>query len=161
MSTTNNIAFTAPINPAGASPILKPEQIWAGLLLKIRSAETFVPGAIQSTTVISESTDISTGNPVTVRLVIFREDQRQVRETVTAFEPSKVVFVQPDGSIINNIVSEGPDGELDMTYTFEWRHPGASKAELAAFLEKEKKISKMAVEGTINVLREMARNGKI
>jgi hypothetical protein len=161
MSTTNNIAFTAPINPAGADPVLKPEQVWAGLLLKIRSAETFVPGAIQSTTVISESTDPSTGNPVTVRQVIFREDQREVRETVTAFEPSKVVFVQPDGSTINNIVSEGADGELQMTYTFEWRHPGSSKAELAASLEKEKKMSKMAVEGTINVLRELAKNGKI
>lgn len=161
MSTTNNVAFTAPINPAGASPILTPEQIWTGLLLKIRSAETFVPGAIQSTTVISESTDPSTGNPVTVRTIVFRRDQREMRETVTAFEPSKVVFVQPDGSTINNIVSEGPDGDLQMTYTFECRHPGASKAELTASLEREKKMSKMAVEGTINALRELARNGKL
>jgi hypothetical protein len=157
----NNIAFTAPINPPGASPTLKQEQIWAGLLLKIRSAETFVPKAIQSTTVISESTDPSTGNPVTVREVIFREDQRKVRETVTAYEPSRVTFVQPDGSTISNVVSEGKDGELYMTYTFEWRHPGASRAELAAFLEKEKKMSEMAVEGTITVLHELARYGKI
>lgn len=161
MSRTNNIAFTAPINPAGASPILKTEQIWAGLLLKIRSAETFVPGAIQSTTVVSESTDPSTGNPVTIREVVFRENQRKVTETVTAYEPSRVVFVQPDGSTINNVVSEGADGELYMTYTFEWRHLEASKAELAALLEQEKKMSKMAVEGTIAVMKELAKNGKI
>ncbi|KAL7916853.1 hypothetical protein GGI35DRAFT_50086 [Trichoderma velutinum] len=157
---TNNIAFTAPINPAGSGLVLKREQVWAALLLKIRSAETFVPRAIQSTTVIAESTDPS-GNSVTVREIVFTEDQRKVRETVTAYEPSRVVFVQPDGSYINNIVSEGADGELFMTYTFEWRHPGASQAELAAFLEKEKTMSKIAVEGTIAALHELAKEGKI
>jgi hypothetical protein len=158
---TNNIAFTAPLNPPGAGPALKREQIWAAMLMKIRSAETFVPRAIQSTTVICESTDPSTGNPVTVREVVFREGQRKVMETVTAYEPSRVVFVQPDGSSICNIVSEGADGELFMTYTFEWRHPGASEEELAAFLEKEKMMSKLAVEGTITVLHELAKKGKI
>ncbi|KAF1810790.1 DUF1857-domain-containing protein [Eremomyces bilateralis CBS 781.70] len=161
MSTTNNIAFTAPLNPAGAGPTLNSEQIWAGLLLKIRSAETFVPSAIQSTIVVSESTDPSTGNLVTVREVVFRENQRQVTETVTAYEPSRVVFVQPDGSTINNVISEGADGELYMTFTFEWRHSGASKAERAAFLEREKKMSKLAVEGTITVLKELAKDRKI
>ncbi|KAJ5598195.1 hypothetical protein N7537_008279 [Penicillium hordei] len=158
---TNNIAFTAPINPAGVSPKLRQDQIWAGLRLKIRSAETFVPKAIQSTTVISDSIDPTTGNEVTVREVVFVEDQRKVQETVTAYEPSRAVFIQPDGSTIVNMVSEDADGELHMTYTFEWRHPGASKEELAAFLEKEKKMSRMAVEGTITVLREFAKNGKI
>jgi hypothetical protein len=33
--------------------------------------------------------------------------------------------------------------------------------ELAALLEKEKKMSRMAVEGTITVMRELARDGKI
>jgi hypothetical protein len=157
----NNVAFTAPINPTGASPKLRQDQIWAGLRLKIRSAETFVPNAIQSTTVISESIDPTTGNEVTLRDVIFVEGQRKVQETVTAFAPSRAVFVQPDGSTIANVVSENADGELFMTYTFEWRHPGASKEELAAFLEKEKRMSKMAVEGTITVLRDLAKNGKI
>lgn len=158
---TNNVAFTAPLNPPGASTILKPEQIWAGLLLKIRSAETFVPAAIQSTEVISESQDPSTGNPVTVRDVIFRADQRKVRETVTAFEPSKVLFVQPNGSVVNNIVSEDADGELYMTYTFEWNHPGVSKEELATHLQKERGMAKGAVEGTITKLRELVENGTL
>lgn len=157
----NNIAFTAPLNPTGATPILKEDQVWAGLLLKIRSAETFVPKVLQSTTVVSESTDPSTGNPVTVREVIFCEDQRRVRETVTAYKPSRVVFVQPDGTAITNVVSEAADGELYLTYTFEWRHPGASPTELAAFLAKEKQISRVTVQGTIAVLRQLAQDGKI
>lgn len=48
-----------------------------------------------------------------------------------------------------------------MTYTFEWRHPGASLTELAALLSKEKKMSKIAVDGTIMVLWQLAKDGKI
>lgn len=86
---SNNIAFTAPINPPGADPILTRSQIWNGLLFKIRSAETFVPAGIQSTTVLSESVD-EAGNPVTLREVVFRADQRRVKETVTAHKDSRV-----------------------------------------------------------------------
>lgn len=157
----NNIAFTAPINPPGATPILKREQIWAGLLLKIRSAETFVPAAIQSTTVISESTDTSTQNSVTIREIVFREDQRKVKETVTAYTDCRIDFVQPDGSLISNVISEGAEEELYLTYIFEWRHAGLLKEELQPLYEKEKKMSKMAVEGTITVLRELAKIGKL
>lgn len=161
MSSTNNIAFTAPINPPGATPLLTSEQIWNGLLLKIRSAETFVPGAIQSTKVISDSIDSSTGNAVTVREVLFRETQQSVQETVTAFKPARVDFEQPNGSKISNVVSQGAGGELYMTYIFEWRHPGVSKEELASLLEKEKKMSQMAVEGTITVLRKLVEEKKL
>ncbi|PGH15379.1 hypothetical protein AJ80_05563 [Polytolypa hystricis UAMH7299] len=157
----NNIAFTTPLNPPGATPILKREQIWVGLLLKIRSAEAFVPAAIQSTSVLAEFADPATGNPVTIREVIFRENQRKVQETVTAYEDIRVDFVQPDGSLISNVVSEDADGELYLTYIFEWRHPGVSKEELLALREKEKKTSKLAVEGTITVLRELVKSGKL
>ncbi|KAJ5170521.1 Protein of unknown function DUF1857 [Penicillium coprophilum] len=161
MASTNNIAFTAPIKPPGATTVITLEQIWNGLLLKIRSAETFVPGAIQSTKVVSESIDPSTGNPVTVREVLFRETQKTVQETVTALKPTRVEFEQPDGSKISNVVSQGASGELYMTYIFEWRHPGVSEAELAALFKKEKKMSQMAVEGTIKVLRQLAEEKKL
>ncbi|KAJ6104248.1 Protein of unknown function DUF1857 [Penicillium sp. IBT 18751x] len=155
----NNIAFTAPINPPGATP-LSPDQIWAGLLLKIRSAETFVSAAISSTEVLSESTD-SSGNAVTVREVLFRENGKKVKETVTAFEKCRVEFEQPDGSRISNVISTGAGGELYMTYIFEWRHPGVSEEELKTLLEKEKKMSQMAVEGTIKVLRQLVEEKKL
>lgn len=161
MSSTNNIAFTAPINPLGVTPVLTPEQIWNGLLLKIRSAETFVPAAIQSTKVVNELVDPSTGNSVVVREVLFRETQKTVQETVTAFETTRVEFVQPDGSKISNVVSAGAGDELYMTYVFEWRHPDVSKEELRALYEKEKKMSQMAVEGTIKVLRQLVQEKKL
>lgn len=160
MSSTNNIAFTAPINPPGTTP-LTIDQIWAGLLLKIRSAETFVAAAIQSTEVLSESVDPATGNAVTVREVLFRETQKKVRETVTTFPTCRVEFQQPDGSRVSNVISNGADGELFMTYVFEWRHPGVSKEELAALAEKERRMSQMAVEGTIKVLRQLVEEKKL
>lgn len=160
MSSANNIAFTAPINPPGATP-LSLNQVWIGLLLKIRSAETFVPEAIQATTVLSETKDPYTGNPVTVREVLFRETQKRVKETVTAFEKCRVEFEQPDGSRVSNVVSEGADGQLYLTYVFEWRHPGVTKEDLATLLEKERRMSRMAVEGTIRVLRELNEEDRL
>lgn len=155
----NNIAFTAPINPPGAPP-LSANQVWIGLLLKIRSAETFVPQAIQHTKVLGETMD-DTGNAVVTREVLFRETQTKVTEVVTAFEKSRVEFVQPNGSKVTNVISEGADGELYMTYIFEWRHPGASKDDMALFLEKEKSMSRAAVEGTIKVLRELSEEDRL
>ncbi|EEA28693.1 hypothetical protein TMatcc_002953 [Talaromyces marneffei ATCC 18224] len=161
MPSVNNIAFTAPINPPGASPVLKKEQVWAGLLLKTRSAETFIPNAIESTTVISENEDASTGNIVTIRDVVFRENQKKVKETVTAYKDARVDFVQPDGSFIGNIISEGASGELYMTYVFEWHHPGASQDELDAFYAREKGIAQHSVEGTVDVIRNLVKEGKL
>ena len=158
---TNNIAFTAPVNPPGTGLRLHSDQIWTGLRLKIRSAETFVPNAISSTTVISESIDPTTGNEVTVREVVFVESERKAQETVTAFAPSRVVYKQQDGSTISNVISEDMHGELYMTYTFEWRHPDVTDEELPALLNKEKKMSRMAVDGTIAVLRRLLDTGKI
>ena len=161
MTPTNNLAFTAPLNPPNTPTRLTIPQIWAGLLLKCRSAETFVPAAIQSTTVLSDTIDPKTGNTVVVREVLFRESQRRVKEVVTAFEPCRVEFEQPDGSRVSNVVSEGADGELYLTYIFEWRHPGLSKEELKDALVKEKGMSRQAVEGTINVLRRLVEEGKL
>lgn len=84
-----------------------------------------------------------------------------MQETVTAFEATRVEFAQPDGSKISNVISAGAGEELYMTYIFEWRHPDVSKEELAALYEKEKKMSQMAVEGTIKVLRELVQEKKL
>ncbi|CZR70203.1 uncharacterized protein PAC_20104 [Phialocephala subalpina] len=156
---TNNIAFTAPINPAGATKILTKSQVWAGLLLKIRSAETFTAKAIESTTVLSESVDAE-GNPVTEREIVFRADHRKAKDTVTVYEDSRVDFVQSDGSKIFNVLSEGAEGELFLTYVFEWRHPGVGAEELKAFKDKEIKMGN-AVKETVDVMRELVVKGEL
>lgn len=158
MSSANNLAFTALVNPQGESPLSR-DQVWAGLLLKIRSAETFVPGAISSTNVLTESVDPA-GNAVTVREVVFRESGQAKQETVTVFEPARVEFTQSGGNI-SNVISEGGNGELYLTYIFEWKHPGASKEELEEFMAKEKNMAKSAVEGTLKSIRQLVSEKKL
>ncbi|KIW17762.1 hypothetical protein PV08_04957 [Exophiala spinifera] len=158
----NYVAFSAPINPPGASPVLTYAQIWQGLLKKIRAAQDFVGAAIVSTDVISESTS-EHGLPVTVREVVFREGGRRVQERCVAFEPMKVEFHQPDGSKVQNVISQDAGGNLYMTYTFEWLHYDleGDDAALGAAREKEWKMAQLAVEKTIEVMREMAKDGRI
>lgn len=67
---TAYLAFTAPINPSGATPVLTKEQIWEGLHRKVRHAEEFVPGAISSTEVLEETKD-DKGRDVVRRQVVF------------------------------------------------------------------------------------------
>jgi hypothetical protein len=125
------IAYTAPINPTSASPILTRAQVWAGLQRKIRHAEEFVP-AIIGCAVLSEKGD------EVIREVELKPGvgpAGKVREVCRSFEPSWVDFEQADGSTIKNVVSDGPGGELFMTYIFEWRH-----AELEAGSEEAKDV---------------------
>jgi len=48
------------------------------------------------------------------------EKGRTVRERCVLHAPCRVDFFQPDGTKVANYVSEGPDGELYMTYVFQW-----------------------------------------
>lgn len=156
MVAANHIAYTALINPPNATPVLSMEQIWPLLQRKIQRAQDFVPGAILSTDVLSK-TILEDGSPVTTREVVFREGNRRVREDCVEYAPMRVEFRQPDGSKIQNIVSEGVEGELYMTYAFEWRHPeleGQAEA-LREKMKGEKEMARKAVEGTIKAMRKI------
>ncbi|KAF3057022.1 hypothetical protein GL218_06095 [Daldinia childiae] len=164
---TFNLAYTAPINPSGTSPTLTIPQIWAGLERKVRRAQDFVP-IIEECNVLSEE---ETGNLTVIREVRFTAGQepdsgsggRLVKEVCTHYPPCRVDFGQPDGSSISNIVSEGPDGELLMTYAFEWRYPGAKQGsdEAKKLEERSWKTAKMAVHGTIDTIRRLVNDGEI
>lgn len=158
---TNNLSFTAAINPPGATPTLTRSHVWAGLLLKVRSAETFIPGGIKSTTVVSEGVDES-GNGVVERDVVFVADGRVVRERVTVHEHCRVDFAQPQtGNLIQNVVGEDADGALYLTYVFEWRHPGVGEEELGVLREREAGLGRKSVGETVDAMRELVRSGKL
>lgn len=79
---------------------------------------------------------------------------------------SQVDFHQTDGSVISNIISDGPSGkpeDLYMTYAFQWLHPdveagGAKEKEL---MESHKAMAKMAVDKSIEAIRRLVGEGKI
>ena len=164
MPPVNYASFTAPINPSGASPVLTRAQIWACLEIKITSGETFVGAAITNTAVLKTGTTDG-GQKYTDREVTFAEGNRKVKEHCIAFSPMKVEFHQESGTRVMNIVSQGAGGEDDlyMTYTFEWLHPELEGDEegLAEKGRAEQKMSKAAVESTIEVMRRLVSEGKV
>ncbi|KAH6639353.1 hypothetical protein C7974DRAFT_388308 [Boeremia exigua] len=161
--TTVYISYTSPINASGASPVLRLPQIWAGLRRKVRFAQEFVP-VIESCDVVEEHAD-----GTVVRDVRFKDGQGtrpQARETVREFWPSWVDFEQEDGTHIRNVVSDGPSGEetdLHMTYMFEFSLPEvkAGSEEQEKEVKRLKGMAKMAVEKSIDTIREMVRDGRI
>lgn len=84
-----HVAYTQPINPAGASPVLTEAQIWQGLERKVRFAQEFV-GAIESTDVLEERN----GGKEVVRIAHFKPgfggEQGAAKETCRLYEPTKV-----------------------------------------------------------------------
>jgi hypothetical protein len=155
-------AHTSPINPPNASPVLTHTQVWAGLQRKIRFAQEFVP-IIESCTVLSDE------NGVVTREVTFKKGaapKETAKEVVTGFGNAWVDFVQEDGSVVKNIVSDngaGGDENLHMTYAFEMDFPqiedGSKEAE--AQLSKMKGTARMAVEKSIDTIRAMVGDGRI
>lgn len=161
-SPANFVGYTAPINPPSADPKLTLEQVWALLRRKVTNAEDFVPVAIKATEVVSEEKD-GLGRPVTTRIVTFVEGDKRVQEVVTTLYPMMVQFRRTDGSMVQNIVTQGAEGELYMTYTFELVRPtaGVSEAEVEEMRAKQQAGSKMAVEGTLKAMREMVLDGRL
>ncbi|GAB7348044.1 hypothetical protein MBLNU459_g6080t1 [Dothideomycetes sp. NU459] len=155
------LAYTAPINPPGATPALTTAQCWTGLQRKVRNAPEFV-GAIATCTVLNEDDD-----GVVTRQVTFKANPNKVVEEVCRpYEPMKVDFHQTDGSVISNIISDGPSGEatdLHMTYAFQWLHPDveAGSAEEKELMRGHKATAKMAVDKSIEAIRRLVNEGKI
>lgn len=156
---TINLAYTSPINPEGATPVLTEAQVWAGLKRKVKRPYEFVP-VISACEVESEE-----GNTVT-RIATFKAGlaspdapERKVREVCVHMAPSRIDFQQEDGSNVSNIVSFGPDNELLMTYSFEWRDQDEANAD-----EQRKRyvqMAKMAVDKSIDTIRRLVTEGEI
>ena len=178
---TVNIAYTEPINPSGASPVLTRDQIWKGLQRKIRQAQDFVP-PITATDILEEKE-----NEV-VRVAHFKdfagEPSHTVKETCKSFPPTKVRnhftitlllnylrfqqvdFWQPNGALITNTISEGPgltENDLHMTYAFEWRYPDVVEGseEHKNNVKTLTAGAKMAVHSSIEAMRKMAEAGEL
>lgn len=75
----------------------------------------------------------------------------------------KVDFWQPSGALITNTVSDGPDGGLYLTFTFEWGHENVVEGS-----EEHKEMAKQhlagaakAVHGSIEAMHQMASRGEL
>lgn len=88
------------------------------------------------------------------------------RDDILIYLDLQVDFWQPSGALITNTVSDGPglgENDMNMTYTFEWRHPEVEKGS-----DKHKELvksytqgAKMAVHSSIEAMRKMAQAGEL
>ncbi|KAF5636055.1 hypothetical protein F52700_5369 [Fusarium sp. NRRL 52700] len=153
-----NLAYSAPINPSGVSPILSEAEIWNGLRRKVRKAHEFVAPILHCEVLGEEQTE--SGTKVT-RQVMFDKEARGsndnvVKEVVYEFAPTRVDFYQPDGSKIFNTVEGEPARELRDKY-FK-----VSLASTLYIIETDMifQMAKGAVEGTIVTIRKLVK-GKL
>ncbi|TQV93283.1 hypothetical protein IF1G_07861 [Cordyceps javanica] len=161
--TTLYYAATAPVNPAGASPVLTAAQVWEGLRLKVRHADRFVP-PIRSCVVLGEED----GGRVVRRRVVF-EGGREMTEVCTERAPHRVEFRLEDGTEVDNILAPGPAGpaDLHLTYAFKWKLSGGGDTdekggrEESDVLAEQQKMALGAVQSTIKVIRDMVTDGRL
>lgn len=78
---------------------------------------------------------------------------------------SGIEFFQSVGSAsrVLNIVSTGADGELYLTFTFEWEHPEIQAGSREA-VEKQREYQDTAprgVGGTLDEIRKLVGEGKL
>ncbi|KAK0724847.1 hypothetical protein B0H67DRAFT_480313 [Lasiosphaeris hirsuta] len=165
---TFNVAYTAPINRPGQSPLTR-KQVWVGLERKIHHPSDFVP-IIAACEVISETEE--DGVPTITRLVTFREgkgpspDGGPVKEVCKHYPPVRADFFQENGTKVANYISQGPSGEpedLFLTFVFEWRHPTVEAgSEQEAKLDAQHKMTaRNSVETTIETIRKLVSEGTI
>ncbi|KAJ7096629.1 DUF1857-domain-containing protein [Mycena belliarum] len=147
-------AVTRPVNPPGAEPAITEEQLWKGLQYKARYPSAFVP-MITSCKVVSDE-----GNKL-VREVTFGNSPEVVTETVEAHEATIVYFEMNTGIRVTNMVSYGPADEILLTYGFANGIPGVDAGSpKPSAKELNARVGK-GVEGSIAVVRQMVKEGKL
>ena len=98
MPCTVHVAYTAPVNPSGSSPILTRPQLWRGLQRKVTRAQDFVP-VIESCKVLEEKD----GGREIIREAYFKaktengqhvpgQEGKTVREVCRLYGPVKVCW---------------------------------------------------------------------
>ena len=154
-----NVAYTAPVNPPGTARPLTGPEIWQGLVDKVRHAEKFVP-IITDCEVLSETPDDDdfTAGHTIKRAVTFRPGAAgpgggtaggRVIEVCRLYAPCRIDFEQEDGTTIRNYLAEGPEGELYMTYVFQWKVDGVvtGSTEALELRAKYQKVSFLSMPG--------------
>jgi hypothetical protein len=149
------LSSSVPINPAGAAP-LRPDQVWAGLVLKAENAVPFVPG-------MEYCRIVERFDGGLVREVSFRG--QAMRERVTFHPPVQVRFDREDGNRgtwVTNVISESPFGPL-LTFTFGVTFDGVAEnsPEERDRGDAMKAAYVAAIEATLGRVRQLAREGAL
>jgi hypothetical protein len=152
---------TVPVNPGGERKLTR-EQVWAGLVLKARDAQLFLPpGACTKCEVVAEGKDFI------VREAVIMKDE--ITEVVTFAPKRKVSFHQvksPREGVIVNEILEDDAGELQLKFYaylgLAGVTPGSEQErQEQALLDSEDRGYKAALLSTLARTRALAEEGKL
>ncbi|KAJ5605708.1 hypothetical protein N7510_008489 [Penicillium lagena] len=161
-----NVAYSEPVNCSDPStPSLTQEQIWKGLELKARRPQDFIP-SFDDSRVIEERENgcyILREAHVASNLRGSPMAGKWSREECRLHKPVMSQFTLPGGSIIQNILSMGPDQVLYLTFTYQWNFPNIEPEtqEAQQAWEDHMKIAISSVQGTIRALRKLAEEHEL
>jgi hypothetical protein len=148
-----SVAWTVPVNPQGAFPILTREQLWEGLVMKARDAKPFVGQAMEECRVLQEYDDGF------LREIVLRGVRMTERITFTPMVKVRFERIEAQGfdGWIDNVMSDSEQG-LQLTFTFSVGFPGLAhgSAEERTAGEKVKESYFEAVRNTIDETRRRA-----
>ncbi|KAJ7041579.1 DUF1857-domain-containing protein [Mycena alexandri] len=147
-------AVSRPVNPPGVEPVITEEQLWKGLEFKARNPSAFVP------IISSCKVTVDDGKKV-VREVTFGNSPEIVTEDIEAHASTIVYFEMNTGIRVTNVVSYGPNDELLLTYGFANGIPGIAADKPKPSAKELNAIVGKSVEGSIAVVRQMVKDGKL
>jgi len=153
-----NFAATRLVNPPGIEPKLSLEQLWAGIRKKAREPKGFVPSVV-SCSVVEDS-----ANKV-VREVVFRNEgnagETKLTEHITFYEPVCAIFCSEgkEKLYITNLISFDKENNLQLTFSFLGGYPGGEDPGPSVSLEEMSQKVGLVVEKTIEVVRDLIREG--
>ncbi|KAJ6517450.1 DUF1857-domain-containing protein [Mycena vitilis] len=151
-------AVTRPVNPAGATPILTEAQLWKGLEYKARNPKPFLVN-FQTSKIISE-----TGNKFVLESTVELPVRGSVvlKEDIELHAPTMVNFeTDLDGLRVTNMISYGPAEELLMTWAFSNGIPGVPADEPKPSAKELNERIGMVVERSLEIFRQLVKEGKI
>ena len=148
-----SVAWTVPVNPHGAFPVLTREQLWEGLVMKARDAKPFVGAAMEECRVLQDYDDGF------LREIVLRGVRMTERIIFTPMVKVRFERVEAQGfdGWIDNVMSDSEQG-LQLTFTFSVGFPGLTHGspEEQAAGERVKESYFEAVRNTIDETRRRA-----
>ncbi|KAJ7727736.1 DUF1857-domain-containing protein [Mycena metata] len=147
-------AASRPVNPPGVEPVITEEQLWKALEYKARNPSAFVP-------IISSCKVTVDDGKKLVREVTFGNSPEIVTEEIEAHASTIVYFEMNTGIRVTNVVSYGPNDELLLTYGFANGIPGVAADKPKPSAKELNATVGKSVEGSIAVVRQMVKDGKL
>ncbi|KAJ7487886.1 DUF1857-domain-containing protein [Mycena latifolia] len=151
---TYAFAVTRPVNPPGAEPVITEEQLWKGLEHKARNPSAFIPMISSCKVIVDEGKKL-------VREVTFGSSPEVITEHIEAHDATIVYFEMNTGIRVTNVISYGASDEILLTYGFANGIPGVATDKPKPSAKELNATVGKSVEGSIAVVRQMVKEGKL